>query len=78
MAKYDVLVNFTDKKAPVGKQVYYAGGTYPHDGYNPHAERVKELQSDKNALKKPLIGAVDKTPAATPAPATEAQEPTKK
>lgn len=65
--KYDVLVNFTDgadKNAPAGKNVYYAGEDfYPRDGYTPSADRVKALQSKENALKRPLIGSVDKTPA---------------
>ncbi|MDL2318069.1 hypothetical protein LJC74_03110 [Eubacteriales bacterium OttesenSCG-928-A19] len=66
--KYDVLVNFTDgadKHAPDGKNVYYAGeGFYPRDGYTPNPERIKALQGKDNALKKPLIGLVDKDPTA--------------
>lgn len=65
--KYDVLVNFTDgsdKNAPGGKNVYFTGGSYPRDGYTPPAERVKALQGAENALKKPLIGLVDKAPSA--------------
>lgn len=76
--KYDVLVNFTDgadKNAPGGKNVYYAGeGFYPRDGYTPTPERIKVLQGKENALKKPLIGPVDKTPAAP----VEAKQESKK
>lgn len=53
-AAYAVLVSFTDKHD--GGVVYWAGkSTYPRSGYTPTAERVAQLQSDNNALRRPVI-----------------------
>lgn len=51
---YAVLVSFTDGQD--GGAVYWAGkSVYPRGGYTPTAERVAQLQSDNNALRRPVI-----------------------
>lgn len=62
--KYSVLVSFTDpedKNAPEGANVYWAGkNTYPRDGYEPTAERIAYLQSNKTALGKAVISSTNR------------------
>lgn len=54
ISKFDVLVSFTDLEDK--NTVYWAGKSqYPRDGYEPSAERIAFLQSNKNAFKKPVI-----------------------
>jgi hypothetical protein len=53
-AQYKVLASFSDPKD--GNRAYYAGkDLYPREGYEPAADRISYLQSDKNKLKKPVI-----------------------
>lgn len=56
---YTVLVSFTDgedKAAPTGANVYWAGkDTYPREGHTPTEERIAFLQSNKTALKQPVL-----------------------
>ena len=51
--KYSVIKHFTDLQDNNYK--YREGSTYPREGYEPSAERIEELSTDKNRLKTPLI-----------------------
>lgn len=53
--KYTVIKHFTDLQDNNYK--YAVGDTYPREGYTPTDERIKELSSDKNRQKNPLIKA---------------------
>jgi hypothetical protein len=50
---YRVLEYFTDLKD--NGYEYKAGDTYPREGYEPSAERIEELSTDKNVRKRPVI-----------------------
>ena len=50
---YSVIRHFTDLQDNNHK--YKEGATYPREGYEPSAERIEELSTDKNRLKTPLI-----------------------
>lgn len=50
---YSVIRHFTDLQDNNHK--YREGATYPREGYEPSAERIEELSTDKNRLKTPLI-----------------------
>lgn len=57
---YKVIHHFTDLQDNNYK--YTEGDNYPRQGYEPSEERIAELATDENRLKKPLIAAVDETP----------------
>lgn len=59
---YRVIKAFTDLKA---SHVYYVGDTFPHDGVEVDAERIAELESDKNRIGVPLIEAIEEKPKRT-------------
>lgn len=51
---YTVLIDFTEPDD--GMHIYRAGkDRYPRPGYDPPDERIAYLQSNKNALGKPVI-----------------------
>ena len=50
---YRVLEYFTDLKD--NSYSYKEGDTYPRKGYEPSAERIEELATDKNVRKRPII-----------------------
>lgn len=51
---YAVLADFTEPDD--GMHIYRAGkDRYPRNGYDPSDERIAYLQSNKNALGKPVI-----------------------
>ena len=50
---YRVIHKFYDLKD--NNHAYSVGDTFPHDGVEVEAERVAELESDKNRLGVPLI-----------------------
>ena len=54
---YKVIHHFTDLQD--GNHKYTEGDNYPRQGYEPSEERIAELATDANRLKKPLIAAVD-------------------
>lgn len=54
--KHTVLFHFTDLKD--GNFHYEAGDIYPRKGYEPSAERIKELSGYNNKQGVPLIKAV--------------------
>lgn len=56
---YRVIKAFTDLKA---SHVYYVGDTFPHNGVEVEAERIAELESDKNRLGIPLIEEIAEKP----------------
>lgn len=56
MSKYTVIKKFTDLQDNNYK--YYAGDLYPRDGLEVSASRIKELSTDQNRRKTPLISAV--------------------
>lgn len=51
--RYSVIRHFTDLLD--GNRKYKEGDIYPRDGYEPTAERIEELSTDKNKLKTSLI-----------------------
>ena len=51
--KYVVIVTFADLQD--NNYIYNKGDEYPRNGYSPSPERVDELLTDKNRVKKPLI-----------------------
>lgn len=57
MIKYEVISKFVDLID--GKHVYEVGDEYPRQGYKPTDERIKELSTVNNKLKKAVIVAVD-------------------
>ena len=59
---YRVIKAFTDLKA---SHVYYVGDTFPHNGVEVDAERIAELESDKNRIGVPLIEAIEEKPKRT-------------
>ena len=56
---YRVIKAFTDLQA---SHVYSVGDTFPHNGIEVDAERIAELESDKNRLGIPLIEEVEEKP----------------
>ena len=50
---YKVIKSFTDLQD--NNHAYSVGDTFPHDGVEVDAERIAELESDKNRLGVPLI-----------------------
>lgn len=50
---YRVIEYFTDLKD--NSYAYNTGDTYPREGYEPSAERIEELSTDKNVRKRPII-----------------------
>ena len=70
MATYKVLKFFTDMQD--NGYAYRAGDEFPRQGLTVSAKRLKELASDKNARKTPLIEAVEN---ASPVPEEAPVEP---
>lgn len=60
---YRVINKFYDLKD--NNHAYSVGDTFPHDGVDVEAERVAELESDKNRLGVPLIEEVTEKPKRT-------------
>ena len=56
---YRVIKAFTDLKA---SHVYYVGDTFPHNGVEVDADRIAELESDKNLQGVPLIEEIVEKP----------------
>ena len=56
---YKVVKRFYDLKA---NHAYSVGDTFPHDGVEVDAERIEELESDKNRLGVPLIEEIVEKP----------------
>ena len=54
---YKVKKRFYDLKA---NHAYSVGDTFPHNGVEVDAERIAELESDKNRLGFPLIEEIPK------------------
>ena len=50
---YKVIKKFRDMQD--GLHAYSVGDTFPHNGVEVDAERIAELESDKNRLGVPLI-----------------------
>lgn len=57
MIKYEVISKFVDLID--NKHVYEVGDSYPRDNYKPTDERIKELSTVNNKLKKAVIKAVE-------------------
>lgn len=53
MKTYTAIKEFYD--AQDGNKLYKPGDTYPRDGADISAERIKELSTSENAAKTPLI-----------------------
>lgn len=52
--RYEVLIDFTDSQDNMTS--YRVGkDKYPRAGYDPPAERIEYLQSNRNAFGKPVI-----------------------
>lgn len=51
--RYIVINHFTDLQD--NNRKYKEGDIYPREGYEPSAERIDELSTDKNKLRKILI-----------------------
>ena len=60
---YRVIHKFYDLKD--NNHAYSVGDTFPHDGVEVEAERVAELESDKNRLGVPLIEEIVEKPKRT-------------
>ena len=60
---YRVIKSFTDLQD--NNYAYSVGDTFPHNGVEVGAERVAELESDKNRLGVPLIEEVTEKPKRT-------------
>ena len=56
---YEVIVYFTDLQDK--EHEYHPGDTFPRDGVNASAARIKELSSKKNRRGIPLIKKVSKS-----------------
>ena len=59
---YRVVNRFYDLKA---NHAYSVGDTFPYNGVEVDAERVAELESDKNRLGVPLIEEIEEKPKRT-------------
>ena len=53
---YRVIKAFADLKA---SHVYHVVDTFPHNGVDIDAERIAELEGDKNRIGVPLIEAIE-------------------
>ena len=60
---YRVIKSFRDLKD--NNRLYSVGDTFPHNGVEVGAERIAELESDKNRLGVPLIEEVAEKPKRT-------------
>ena len=60
---YRVIKSFTDLQD--NNYAYYVGDTFPHNGVDVGAERIAELESDKNRIGVPLIEAIEEKPKRT-------------
>ena len=60
---YRVIHKFYDLKD--NNNAYSVGDTFPHDGVDVDAERIAELESDKNRLGVPLIEEISEKPKRT-------------
>ena len=60
---YRVIKPFRDLKD--NNRLYSVGDTFPHNGVEVGAERIAELESDKNRLGVPLIEEVAEKPKRT-------------
>ena len=60
---YKVIKYFTDLQD--NNYAYYVGDTFPHNGVEVGAERIAELESDKNRRGIPLIEEVAEKPKRT-------------
>ena len=57
---YRVTHKFYDLKD--NNHAYSVGDTFPHNGVDVDAERIAELESDKNRIGVPLIEAIEEKP----------------
>lgn len=60
---YRVVHKFYDLKD--NNHAYSVGDTFPHNGVEVDAERIAELESDKNRIGVPLIEAIEEKPKRT-------------
>ena len=60
---YRVIHKFYDLKD--NNHAYSVGDTFPHNGVEVDAERIAELESDKNRIGVPLIEAIEEKPKRT-------------
>ena len=60
---YRVIHKFYDLKD--NNHAYSVGDTFPHNGVDVDAERLAELESDKNGLGVPLIEEITEKPKRT-------------
>ena len=60
---YKVIKKFRDMQD--GLHAYSVGDTFPHNGVEVDAERIAELESDKNRLGIPLIEEIVEKPKRT-------------
>ena len=60
---YKVIKKFRDMQD--GLHAYSVGDTFPHNGVKVDAERIAELESDKNRLGVPLIEEIAEKPRRT-------------
>ena len=60
---YRVIKAFRDLKD--NNHAYSVGDTFPHNGVEVDAERIAELESDKNRIGVPLIEAIEEKPKRT-------------
>ena len=60
---YKVIKSFTDLQD--NNYAYYVGDTFPHNGVDVGAERIAELESDKNRIGVPLIEEIVEKPKRT-------------
>lgn len=75
---YRVIKDFCDKQD--GYYRYGVGDEYPHSGLEVSEERLRELSTDENQLKQPLIEKVEvaKTEEETKETKTAAKKPAKR
>ena len=60
---YRVVHKFYDLQD--NNYAYYVGDTFPHNGVEVDAERIAELESDKNRMGVPLIEEIAEKPKRT-------------
>ena len=70
---YTVLEYFTDLQD--NNYAYKVGDVYPHEGYTPTNDRIKELSGKTNVRKHPVIKKVEAT---APAEETVEEKPKKR
>ena len=73
---YTVLEYFTDLQD--NNYAYKAGDVYPHEGYTPTNDRIKELSGKSNLRKHPIIKKVEIEETIETENATEVEEKPKK